>query len=241
MASALLWRLMTRGDPIPVRSAVAERRERRTGRRRVRRLAALLAVLGLGSAHADDDWVGGDKRAHFLGGLIVGGITSEHTGSRGPGVLMGCGVGVFGELIEAARYGWFSPRVSAKDFGAECLGGVMGAYIGTQMAPSERVASSQAKTAGHNDSWTGIDKVSHFVGGIAVSGLVSHLSDSATAGLLTGCGISAAGELVDAARYGWHSKHASARDFAVGCLGAVTGAFVAVQIAPGRIVWNKQF
>jgi hypothetical protein len=154
---------------------------------------------------------------------------------------MGCGVGVFGELIEAARYGWFSPRVSAKDFGAECLGGVMGAYIGTQMAPSERVASSQAKTAEHNDSWTGIDKVSHFVGGIAVSGLVSHLSDSATAGLLTGCGISAAGELVDAARYGWHSKHASARDFAVGCLGAVTGAFVAVQIAPGRIVWNKQF
>ena len=210
-------------------------------RRTSRALAALAAALPLAAAHAEDEWLGGDKRAHFLGGVIVGGVTSEHTGSRGPGVLMGCGVGVFGELIQAARQGWFSPHVSARDFGAECLGAMLGAYIGTQMAPNDRVASSQAKTAGYSDSWLSVDKVSHFAGGAAVSGLVSHYTDSATAGLLSGCGLAAAGELVDAARYGWHSRHASAKDFAVGCLGAVSGAFISVQVAPGRIRWSMKF
>src|SRR5262245_12219492 len=124
-ACGLLRAVMAHGRLFPLRHA--------------RILAGLLALLALGSAHADDEWLGGDKRAHFFGGLIVGGITSEHTGSRGPGVLLGCGVGVFGELIEAARYGWVGPRASVKDFGAECLGGVLGAYIGTNMAPSERV------------------------------------------------------------------------------------------------------
>lgn len=177
--------------------------------------------------------------AHFLGGLIVGGIVSENTGSRGPGALTGCGVGVFGELIEAARYGWFSPRVSPKDFAVECLGGLLGSYIGVQMAPDERVASSRANTP--DDSWTSGDKFAHFAGGATVSGLVANYTDSAAAGLLSGCGVAAAGELIDAARYGWHSKHASAKDFAAGCLGAVTGAFVSVQIAPGRITWSKCF
>jgi len=209
--------------------------------RGLRVLGALVAALWLADARAADEWLGGDKRAHFLGGVVVAGITSEHTGSRGPGVLMGCGVGAFGELLEAARYGWTGSRVSAKDFAAECLGATLGAYIGTQMAPSERVASSQAKAAGHDERWSGADKLSHFAGGAALSGLVSHYTDSATAGLLTGCGIAAGGELADAARYGWHSGHASARDFAVGCLGAVTGAFVAVQVARGRIAWNKTF
>src|SRR5262245_26455550 len=108
----------------------------RGGRALVAGVAALLPLL---ANAADDDWFGGDKRAHFLGGLVVGGITSEHTGSRGPGVLMGCGVGVFGELIQAAHHGWFSPRVSAEDFAAECAGGVLGAALGTQMAPDERI------------------------------------------------------------------------------------------------------
>jgi len=203
-------------------------------------LAASLGVLAQ-TCLADDEWLGGDKRAHFLGGVIVGGITSESTGSRGPGVLMGCGVGVFGELIQAARSGWFSPRVSAKDFGAECLGAVLGAYIGTTMAPDDRVASSQAKMAGIDDSWTSPDKLSHFIGGAAIAGAVGYYTESATAGLLSGCGIAVAGELIDAARYGWHSKHASAKDFAASCLGAVTGAFIAVQVAPGRITWSKKF
>ena len=203
--------------------------------------ALVVASLLTAQANAaEDDWTSGDKRAHFLGGLIVGGIVSENTGSRGPGVLMGCGVGVFGELIEAARYGWFSPRVSAKDFAAECLGALLGAYVGVQMAPDERVASSNAKMTS-NDSWTSGDKLAHFAGGAAVSGLVANYTDSATAGLLSGCGVAAAGELIDAARYGWHSKHASAKDFAVGCLGAVTGAFVGVQIAPNRITWSTRF
>ena len=211
------------------------------------RAAAQLATfvvssLGCLQAHAaEDDWTSGDKRAHFLGGLVVGGVVSGNTGARGPGVLMGCGVGVFGELIEAARYGWFSPRVSPKDFAAECAGGLLGAYIGVQMAPDERVASTQAKTAGINDSWTTRDKLSHFVGGAALSSVVAYYTESAGAGLLSGCGLAAAGELLDAARYGWSSKHSSAKDFAVGCLGAVTGAFVGVQIAPHRISWSTRF
>jgi len=203
-------------------------------------VCAAAALAHAERAEADDEWLGGDKRAHFLGGLIVGGVTSEHTGSRGPGVLLGCGVGVFGELIEAARYGWLSPRVSAKDFGAECAGALLGAYIGTQMAPNDRVASSNAKTSTYSDSWTSVDKLSHFAGGAAISGMAAHYTGSATTGLLSGCGIAAAGELADAARYGWHSKHASAKDFAMGCLGAVTGAFMAVQIAPGRITWSTR-
>ena len=213
-----------------------------TARRLAWALAAIAAALQVVAARAaEDDWLGGDKRAHFLGGLIVGGITSENTGSRGPGVLMGCGVGVFGELFEAGRYGWDGPRASVRDFGAECLGAVLGAYIGTSMAPDERVASSNTKTAGNSDSWTGLDKLSHFTGGAALSSVVGYYTGSADAGLLSGCGVAAAGELVDAARNGWHSKHVSAKDFAAGCLGAVTGAFVSVRVAPGRISWSKKF
>ena len=156
-------------------------------------------------------------------------------------MLLGCGVGVCGELAQAARYGWLSPRVSAKDFGAQCLGSVLGAYIGTQMAPDDRVQSSKAKASANTDSWTSTDKLSHLAGGAAVSGAVSAYTDSATAGLLSGCGVAAAGELIDAARYGWNSKHASARDFAAGCLGAVMGSFIAVRIAPGRITWSTTF
>ena len=172
---------------------------------------------------AEDDWLGGDKRAHFLGGVIVGGVFSGSTGAHAPGVLMGCGVGVFGELIEAARYGWFSPRVSAKDFAAECAGGLLGAYIGVRVAPDDRVASANAKK--ENDSWTSGDKRGHFLGGMVVSGLVANYTDSATAGLLSGGGIGAAGELIDAAKNGWHSKHASAKDFAAACLGRGSGCF----------------
>jgi len=201
----------------------------------------IATVLVAPARAAEDDWTSGDKRAHFLGGLIVGGVVSENTGSRGPGVLMGCGVGVFGELIEAARYGWFSLRVSPKDFAAQCAGGFLGAYIGLHMAPAERVASTQAKTAAINDSWTSADKLSHFAGGATLSGVVAYYTESATAGLLSGCGVAAAGELMDAARYGWNSKHSSAKDFAAGCLGAVAGAFVSVQIAPHRISWSTRF
>jgi uncharacterized protein YfiM (DUF2279 family) len=215
----------------------------RAARAQERALATLVvASLGCSQAHAaEDDWTSGDKRAHFLGGLVVGGIVSGNTGSRGPGVLMGCGVGAFGELIEAARYGWFSPRVSPKDFAAECAGGLLGAYIGVQMAPDERVVSTQAKTAGINDSWTSPDKLSHFAGGAALSSAVAYYTESAGAGLLSGCGLSAAGELIDAARYGWNSKHSSAKDFAAGCLGAVAGAFISVRIAPNRISWSTRF
>ena len=65
---------------------------------RSRVVATLLGAALLLAARtcvASDDWTGGDKRAHFTGGFIVGGIFAAHTGARGPGVLMGCGVGVF--------------------------------------------------------------------------------------------------------------------------------------------------
>ena len=70
---------------------------------------------------------------------------------------------------------------------------------------------------------------------------MANYTDSATAGLLTGCGVSAAGELADAARHGWHSKHTSAKDFAAGCLGAFSGALIGVQVAPNRITWSARF
>src|SRR5207237_5315694 len=121
---------------------------------------------------AEDEWFGGDKRAHFLGGLAVGGVFSAATGSHHPGVLMGCGVGVFGELIEAAIDGGFTPRVSAKDFAAECAGGVVGAWVGVKLASQKQIAESKEARAA-TDSWTSGDKRAHFAGGLAVSGLVS--------------------------------------------------------------------
>jgi uncharacterized protein YfiM (DUF2279 family) len=213
--------------PIPVPSGAA----------RLLLAAALLAIAL--PCRAEDEWFGGDKRAHFLGGVLIGGVFSAYTGSKHPGVLMGCGVGVFGELIEAARDGGFTPRVSAKDFAAECAGGVLGAYVGVKLAPNDRVA--EANAAHGDDSWTTADKRAHFLGGLAISGAVSYFTGSATAGLLSSCGLSAAGELIDAAKSGWKSHHVSAKDFAAGCLGGVAGAFAGVYIAPGRIVWSRQF
>lgn len=201
-------------------------------------LGAALLLPALPCA-AEDEWFGGDKRAHFLGGLLVGGGFSAYTGAMHPGVLMGCGVGVFGELIEAARDGGFTSRASAKDFAAECAGGVLGAWIGVKLAPDSRV--DEARATHGDDSWTSRDKLSHVVGGLAISGAVSAYTGSATAGLLSACGVSAAGELIDAAKGGWNSHHASAKDFAAGCLGGVAGAFAGVYIAPHRIVWTRAF
>jgi uncharacterized protein YfiM (DUF2279 family) len=201
-------------------------------------LVAALLLTGQG-CFAEDDWFGGDKRAHFIGGLLVGGAFSAGTGSHTPGIVTGCGVGVFGELIEVARYGVFSPQVSAKDFAAGCAGGLVGAYIGVLAAPNDRVASAKAKAP--NDSWTSGDKRAHFIGAMALSGAVAHFTDSATVGLLSGCALGFGGELIDASKSGWHSKHVSAKDAVAGCLGGVAGAFAGVAIAPNRIVWTKQF
>ena len=103
----------------------------------------LLLVAAASPCRAEDEWFGGDKRAHFLGGLALGGVFSAATGSHHPGVLMGCGVGVFGELIEAAIDRGFTPRVSAKDFAAGCLGGVVAGFAGVYIAPNRIVWSRQ--------------------------------------------------------------------------------------------------
>jgi len=214
----------------------------RIGPGRVRRaLAVLLVLLAAAPAcRAEDDWFGGDKRAHFLGGVAIGAVFSATTGSHHPGVLMGCGVGVFGELIQAAIDRGFTPRVSAKDFAAECAGGVAGAWVGVKLAKDEQIQESKAARSA-TDSWTSGDKRAHFLGGVVASGLVIHFTDSATAGVLTGCGIAAGGELIDAARNGGNSRHVSAKDFAAGCLGGVVAGFAGVYIAPNRIVWSRQF
>jgi hypothetical protein len=61
---------------------------------------------------------------------------------------MGCGVGVFGELVEAAIDRGFTPRVSAKDFAAECAGGIVGAWVGVKLAKeSQRQESRQRARA----------------------------------------------------------------------------------------------
>jgi gas vesicle protein len=206
------------------------------------RLLALVALLLVTESpcRAEDEWFGGDKRAHFLGGLAVGGVFAAATGSHHPGVLMGCGVGVFGELVEAAIDRGFTPRVSAKDFAAECAGGIVGAWVGVKLAKdSQRQESKAARSA--TDSWSSGDKRAHFFGGLVISGLVTNYTDSATAGVLSGCGVAVAGELVDAARSGWNSKHVSAKDFAAGCLGSVVAGFAGVYIAPNRIVWTREF
>ena len=203
--------------------------------------ACLLLLLSAAASpcRAEDEWFGGDKRAHFLGGVLIGGAVSASTGSTHAGVLMGCGVGAFGELIQAGIDGGFTPRVSAKDFAAECAGGLVGAYLGEKLASNDKVAESKANHG--SDSWTSSDKRAHFLGGMAISGAVSYFTESATAGVLTSCGISAAGELISAAKDGWNSHHVSGKDFAAGCLGGVAAGFAGVYIAPHRIVWSRQF
>lgn len=208
-----------------------------SSRRHVQPVLIAALMLYASCCVADDDWTGGDKRAHFIGGAIVGGVVSASTGSRGPGILTGCAVGVFGELIEAGIDRDFSPRVSAKDFAAECAGGVVGAFAGAALGRSRRDPSAPA----FNERWVAGDKLAHFAGSMALSTLVANATDSATAGVLVGCGQAVGGELIDAARHGWRSRHVSVKDFAAGCLGAVTGALVSVQIAPNRIVWTRKF
>jgi hypothetical protein len=209
------------------------------------RAAALLLLLLLLMAaalpcRADDEWFGGDKRAHLLGGVAVGGVFAAATGSHHPGVLMGCGVGVFGELIEAAIDRGFSQRVSAKDFVAECAGGFVGAWVGVKLAKQSQI--DEAKAAhGADDPWFSGDKRAHFLGGAVVSGLVMNLTDSATAGVLGACAVGIGGELIDATREGWNSKHVSYKDAAAGCLGGVAAGFAGVHLAPNRIVWTRKF
>lgn len=209
---------------------------------RTLRVAFVLSLLASAQAClAEDEWFGGDKRAHFIGGLAVGGVVSAASGSIHPGLIAGCSVGVFGELIEVWKYGIFSGHVSAKDFAAECAGAVAGAYIGKWAAPNDRVDSASAKRGTEKDSWIGRDKVAHFTGGLIVSGIVTNYTDSATVGLLSGCAVGFGGEVIDAVSHGWNSKHVSAKDAIVGCVGGIGGAFAGVQIAPNRIVWTKQF
>lgn len=97
-----------------------------------------------------------------------------------------------------------------------------------------------ARTCWAEDDWLGSDRRAHFLGGLVVGGAFAAGTGSRIPGILVGCSVGAVGELIDA-RHGWHIKHVSAKDFAVGCLGATAGAFASVRIAPDRMVWSKQF
>ena len=65
-----------------------------------------------------------------------------------------------------------------------------------KLAPDYRAA--KAKATHGNDAWTGADKRAQFLGGLAISRVISNYTDSATTGLLSACGVAAARELVDA-------------------------------------------
>jgi hypothetical protein len=91
------------------------------------------------------------------------------------------------------------------------------------------------------DEWTSGDKRAHFASGTVLSLGTTLYTKSAGAGFTVGCGIGIAGELVDASRYGVHSKHVSIKDATMQCLGAAVGAQTGVWISPSSITWRIQF
>ena len=95
-------------------------------------------------AHGNDSWTRADKRAHFLGGLAISGAVAclHRVGHRRLAEQLAASL-PRGELIDAAKSGWKSHHVSAKDFAAGCLGGVAGAFAGVYIAPNRIVWSRQ--------------------------------------------------------------------------------------------------
>lgn len=92
------------------------------------------------------------------------------------------------------------------------------------------------------DEWTTPDKRAHLAAGVLVSTAVTQYTNSAGTGLVAGCGVGIAGELLDAANAGSiHSKHVSFKDAAVTCLGAYVGAQTSIWISPNRITWHITF
>src|SRR5205085_503665 len=100
--------------------------------------ASLLLLLSVAASpcRADDEWLSGDKRAHFLGGVVISGAVSYYTESATAGVLTSCSIAAAGEVVSAAKDGWNSHHVSAKDFAAGCLGGVVAGFAGVYIAPN---------------------------------------------------------------------------------------------------------
>jgi hypothetical protein len=110
-----------------------------------------------------------------------------------------------------------------------------------KLAKDSQVQESKAARSS-TDSWTSGDKRAHFLGGLVISGLVTNYTDSATAGVLSGCGVAVAGELDRRGAQAAGTASTSApRTFAAGCLGGVVAGFAGVYIAPNRIVWSRQF
>lgn len=105
-------------------------------------IAALAFIQAASAAPVDDrpdNWNSGDKRAHFVSGVIIGGVVTAYTKSAGNGMVAGCGAGVLGELVDASKYGWKSYHVSYKDATVECLGGVLGSATGFYIMPGKVV------------------------------------------------------------------------------------------------------
>lgn len=104
-------------------------------------LPLLVLALALPAAAQDrpDSWTSGDKRAHFISGVIISTGVTRWTGSAGWGFVAGCGAGIGGELVDASQYGFKSYHVSYKDAAVECLGGYLGAQTNIWISPNKIV------------------------------------------------------------------------------------------------------
>lgn len=68
---------------------------------------------------------------------MVSAAVTQYTKSAGDGFIAGCGVGVAGELVDAANAGTFHNRpVSIKDAAVVCLGAYVAAQGSVWISPS---------------------------------------------------------------------------------------------------------
>ncbi len=103
-----------------------------------RTIAVFMALVA--AAAGADDWTSGDKRAHFVGGAVISTAVTQYTNSAGSGFIAGCGVGIAGELVDAANAGTFhSKHVSFKDAASACLGAYVGAQTSLWISPNRIV------------------------------------------------------------------------------------------------------
>ena len=102
----------------------------------MKKILATILVCFAASTYADE-WTTPDKRAHLASGVLVSAAVTQYTNSAGTGFVAGCGVGIAGELIDAANAGSIhSKHVSFKDAAVTCLGAYVGAQTSIWISPN---------------------------------------------------------------------------------------------------------
>ena len=96
---------------------------------RFRRSALLLAALATGAAAADD--FGPDKRSHFLGGVLLGGLGAKVADYAIPDhrFLVGTALGTLPGLCIEIADSTTASGFSGGDLLADFLGAAIGAYV----------------------------------------------------------------------------------------------------------------